>query len=80
MFYERGAGTTILLGMHDVTERRASEREKDELLRQKDILFEELQHRVANSLRFDDRGPRRRRGVIIAAIPRCGGTYRCAAY
>ena len=52
VFYERGAGTTILLGMQDVTERRASEREKEELLRQKDILFEELQHRVANSLQI----------------------------
>ena len=52
VFYERGAGTTILLGMQDVTERRALEREKDELLRQKDILFEELQHRVANSLQI----------------------------
>ena len=52
VFYERGPGTTILLGMQDVTERRASEREKDELLRQKDILLEELQHRVANSLQI----------------------------
>jgi chemotaxis protein methyltransferase CheR len=52
VFYERGAGTTILLGMQDVTERRALEREKDELLRQKDVLFEELQHRVANSLQI----------------------------
>ena len=52
VFYERGAGTTILLGMEDVTERRDLEREKDELLRQKDMLFEELQHRVANSLQI----------------------------
>jgi chemotaxis protein methyltransferase CheR len=52
MFYERGGGTTILFGIEDVTERRALEREKDELLRQRDILFEELQHRVANSLQI----------------------------
>jgi chemotaxis protein methyltransferase CheR len=52
VFYEGGAGTTILLGMEDITERRMLEREKDELLRQKDILFEELQHRIANSLQI----------------------------
>jgi two-component sensor histidine kinase len=52
VFYEGGAGTTILLGMEDVTERRVLEREKDELLRQKDTLLEELQHRIANSLQI----------------------------
>jgi chemotaxis protein methyltransferase CheR len=52
VFYEGGAGTTILLGMEDVTVRLALEREKDELLRQKDTLLEELQHRIANSLQI----------------------------
>jgi chemotaxis protein methyltransferase CheR len=52
VFYEGGAGTTILLGMEDVTERRILEREKDDLLRQKDTLLEELQHRIANSLQI----------------------------
>ena len=52
VFYEGGANTTILLGMEDVTERRILEREKDELLRQKDMLLEELQHRIANSLQI----------------------------
>lgn len=52
MFYQAGAETTILLGMEDVTERRALEREKDELLRQKDVTLEELQHRIANSLQI----------------------------
>jgi two-component sensor histidine kinase len=52
VFYEGGAGTTILLGMEDITARRILEREKDELLRQKDVLFEELQHRIANSLQI----------------------------
>ena len=52
VFYEGGADTTILLGMEDVTERRILEREKDELLRQKDVLLEELQHRIANSLQI----------------------------
>ena len=52
VFYEGGAGTTVLLGMEDVTERRVLEREKDELLQQKDTLLEELQHRIANSLQI----------------------------
>ena len=50
--YQQGAGTTILLGIEDVTGLRILEREKDELLRQKDVLFEELQHRIANSLQI----------------------------
>src|SRR6202030_49188 len=50
VFYEGGAGTTILLGMEDITQRRILELEKDELLRQKDVLLEELQHRITNSL------------------------------
>jgi two-component sensor histidine kinase len=52
VFYEGGADTTILLGMEDITERRNLEREKDELLQQKEVLLEELQHRVANSLQI----------------------------
>ena len=52
VFYEGGAGTTILLGMEEVTEQRVLEREKDDLLRQKDTLLEELQHRIANSLQI----------------------------
>jgi chemotaxis protein methyltransferase CheR len=40
VFYEGGADTTILLGIEDVTGQRASEREKEELLRQKDVLLE----------------------------------------
>jgi chemotaxis protein methyltransferase CheR len=52
VFYEGGTHTTILLGIEDVTERRILEQEKDELLRQKEVLFDELQHRVANSLQI----------------------------
>jgi len=50
VFYEGGVGTTVLLGMEDITEWRILEREKDELLRQKDVLLEEMRHRIANSL------------------------------
>src|SRR4029078_9130769 len=50
--YKAGAENTILLGMEDVTERRVLEREKDELLRQKEVMLQELQHRIANSLQI----------------------------
>ena len=52
VFYEGGSHTTILLGIEDVTVQRVLGREKDELLKQKDVLHEELQHRVANSLQI----------------------------
>jgi two-component sensor histidine kinase len=50
--YQAGAEPTILLGIEDVTERRGLEREKDELLQQKVMMLEELQHRIANSLQI----------------------------
>lgn len=52
VFYESHNTSTILVAIEDVTERRAAERERDELLRQKDMLLEEMQHRVANSLQI----------------------------
>ena len=52
VFYEAGSRTSILLGIEDVTEKRVLEREKDDLLRQKDVLLDELRHRVANSLQI----------------------------
>ena len=52
VFYEVSPQTNILLGMEDVTERHILQRENDKLLRQKDVLLEELQHRVANSLQI----------------------------
>lgn len=52
VFYEGGAGTTILLGIEDITEKHKLQRANDDLLRQKDVLHEELQHRVGNSLQI----------------------------
>ena len=52
MFDEENPNTTLLLAIEDVTERRAAEREKDELLREKEMLLEEMRHRVANSLQI----------------------------
>jgi chemotaxis protein methyltransferase CheR len=50
VFYEGNHSGNVLLGIEDVTARRLVERERDELLRQKGLLLEEMQHRVANSL------------------------------
>lgn len=52
VFHEKYRHTTILLGIEDITERRANEREVKELLHQKDVLLQEIQHRVANSLQI----------------------------
>jgi two-component sensor histidine kinase len=52
VFYEGGFGANILLGIEDITDRLTLEGEKDDLLRQKDTLLEELQHRIANSLQI----------------------------
>ena len=52
VFYEKGAHSTVLLAFEDVTDRRAIERQVQELLREKDMLLEEMQHRVANSLQI----------------------------
>jgi chemotaxis protein methyltransferase CheR len=59
VLYDDSSLSTILLAFSDVTDRRAIEREKEnllqqteELLRQKDTLLREMQHRVANSLQI----------------------------
>ncbi|MDQ3124751.1 MAG: sensor histidine kinase [Pseudomonadota bacterium] len=50
--YGDGSEVRMLLGLSDVTEVRASEKLKDDLLREKAILLQEVQHRVANSLQI----------------------------
>jgi PAS domain S-box-containing protein len=52
VFYATGTHTTVLLAFEDVTDRRAIERQVQELMREKDLLLEEMQHRVANSLQI----------------------------
>jgi two-component sensor histidine kinase len=52
VFYGKGSHSTILLGIEDVTDKRILENEKDELIRQKEVLLEELEHRVVNSLQI----------------------------
>jgi chemotaxis protein methyltransferase CheR len=52
VFYESNGHTNLLLAIEDVTERRAAERELQHLLLQKELLLEEMQHRIANSLQI----------------------------
>jgi two-component sensor histidine kinase len=59
VFYEGNSHTTMLLGIEDVTARRALEREREDLLRkqetllsEKDVLLREMEHRVGNSLQI----------------------------
>ncbi len=59
VFYEGGSSTTILLGIEDVTRQRILQRDKDDLLKQKDALLEqkamlarEFDHRLLNSLQL----------------------------
>ncbi|HEY5412564.1 MAG TPA: sensor histidine kinase [Caulobacteraceae bacterium] len=50
--YGDKANVRLLLAVSDVTDARLAARLKDDLLREKAILFQELQHRVANSLQI----------------------------
>jgi PAS domain S-box-containing protein len=52
VFDEANPNTALLLAIEDVTRRRSAEREKDDLLREKEMLLEEMRHRVANSLQI----------------------------
>ncbi len=52
VFSDSNAHTALLLAIEDISERRAVERELAHLLRQKELLLEEMQHRVANSLQI----------------------------
>jgi len=66
VFYEGNNSTSLLVAIEDVTQRRALEREKDEILhekdavlrekdevlRQKDLLLQEMNHRISNSLQI----------------------------
>lgn len=47
-----GQGIRLLLSIQDVTDARASDREKDALIRDKAVLVQEMQHRIANSLQI----------------------------
>ena len=50
--YGNEGSVRLLLSIADVTEARIAEKLKDEMLKEKAILLQELQHRVANSLQI----------------------------
>jgi two-component sensor histidine kinase len=50
--YGEGEDVRLLLAIADVTEARIAEKMNDDLIRDKGILLQELQHRVANSLQI----------------------------
>ena len=50
--YAEAEGVRIALSVADVTDIRLTQKHKDDLLREKAILLEELQHRIANSLQI----------------------------
>lgn len=50
--YGNAGDVRVLLSVMDVTDARLAEKAKDDLLREKGILLQELQHRVANSLQI----------------------------
>ena len=52
VFYEGNSHPTILLAIEDITDRRAIERAVQDLMAQKDLLLQEMSHRVANSLQI----------------------------
>ena len=49
---EKSADAALLLAIEDISERRAHERALEHLLRQKELLLEEMRHRIANSLQI----------------------------
>jgi two-component sensor histidine kinase len=50
--YGNGESVRLLVSVSDVTEARIAEKLKDDMLKEKAILLQELQHRVANSLQI----------------------------
>jgi two-component sensor histidine kinase len=52
LFYLESGDDTILLAIEDITERRAKERKLSDVLHQKDVLLQDMPHRVANSLQL----------------------------
>ena len=50
--YDDPRNTRLLLAVSDVTDARLADQLKDNLLREKAMLYDELQHRIANSLQI----------------------------
>jgi len=52
LVYGDGQGVRLLLSIQDVTEQRDRAQQKDDLIRDKAVLIEEMRHRIANSLQI----------------------------
>ena len=52
VYYAKGTRSSVLLAFEDVTDRRAVELQLRELMQEKDMLLQEMQHRVSNSLQI----------------------------
>jgi two-component sensor histidine kinase len=63
--YFNAETTRIVLSVSDVTAARLAEKIKDDLVREKEVLLQELQHRVANSLQ-----------IIAAVLMRSAGAVK----
>jgi two-component system, sensor histidine kinase PdtaS len=50
--YVNSNGVGLLLSIADLTEARVAKKIKDDLVREKSVLLQELQHRIANSLQI----------------------------
>ncbi len=50
--YAEAEDTRLILSVADITDARIAEKLKENLLREKDVLLQELHHRVANSLQI----------------------------
>jgi two-component sensor histidine kinase len=50
--YSEGDGVRLIFSVADITDARIAEKLKDDLVREKEILLQELHHRVANSLQI----------------------------
>lgn len=50
--YEIGDSIRLIVAVRDITQARRAEQVKDDLVREKQVLMQELQHRVANSLQI----------------------------
>ncbi|WP_206517703.1 sensor histidine kinase [Sphingobium algorifonticola] len=50
--YDAGDSVRLIVAVRDITQARHAEQVKDDLVREKHVLLQELQHRVANSLQI----------------------------
>jgi hypothetical protein len=52
LVYEDAAPVLLLIGVSDVTDARTAAKRQEDLVREKTVLLQELQHRIANSMQI----------------------------